>query len=81
MSDYETITTVGGQGEIRLIGVPFKPGTEVEVVVSPKKTESAYADDADDRLTALLSALDHAHNHEPIGALRREDLHDRDILH
>jgi predicted DNA-binding antitoxin AbrB/MazE fold protein len=32
------------------------------------------------RLDALFAALDHAHNTEPIGSLRRDELHDRDIL-
>ena len=80
MSDYETITTVRGHGEIHLVGVPFQPGTEVEVVVSPKKTESDSRPNADHRLIALLAALDHAHNTEPIGSLRREELYDRDNL-
>jgi hypothetical protein len=80
MSDYETITTVGGHGEINLVGVPFQPGTEVEVVVSPKKSDSATLPDARHRLVTLLSALDHAHNTEPIDSLRREELYDRDNL-
>jgi hypothetical protein len=80
MSNYETFTTVGGHGEIHLVGVPFQPGTEVEVVVSPKKTDSESPADANHRLVALLSALDHAHNTEPIGSLRREELYDRDNL-
>ncbi|MCI0335072.1 MAG: hypothetical protein L0228_17830 [Planctomycetes bacterium] len=80
MADYETITTVGGLGDIHLVGVPFQPGTEVEVVVTPKKTNGEPVVDADQRLTALLSALDHAHNAEPIGSLRREELYDRDVV-
>jgi predicted DNA-binding antitoxin AbrB/MazE fold protein len=35
---------------------------------------------ADHRVATLLSALDHAHNTEPIGSLRREELYDRDNL-
>ena len=54
MSDYETFTTVGGHGEIHLVGVPFQPGTEVDVVVSPKKASSAPID-ANHRLATLLS--------------------------
>jgi len=81
MNAYETFATVARHGEIHLVGVPFQPGTEVEVVVSPKKTDSASAADADHRLVTLLSALDHAHNTEPIGSLRRDELYDRDNLH
>jgi len=80
MTAYETITTVGGQGEIRLSGVPFQPGTEVEVVVSPKTTDGETTAGDDQRLVALLSALDHAHNTDAVGALKRDELHDRDIL-
>ena len=36
MKAYETSTTVGDQGQVRVNGVPFAPGTEVEVTISPK---------------------------------------------
>jgi hypothetical protein len=80
MSNYETITTVGGHGDIHVVGVPFQPGTEVEVIVCPKKTDSKSPPEANHRLVTLLSALDHAHNTEPIGPLKREELYDRDNL-
>jgi hypothetical protein len=79
MSAYETFTTVGGHGEIHLSGVPFEPGTEVEVVVSPKN-ENVASGDLRQRAVTLLAALDHAHNTEPIGSLRRKELYDRDVL-
>jgi hypothetical protein len=81
MNHYETSTTVGGQGEIHLAGVPFTPGTEVEVVVSPKALAAAQKTEAADRLGPLLAALDHAHNAQPIGPLRREELYDRNHVH
>ncbi len=37
MNIYETITTVEDQGQIRLVGVPFAPGTEVDVTITPKR--------------------------------------------
>ena len=37
MKAYETSTTVGDQGQVRVNGVPFAPGTEVEVTISPKR--------------------------------------------
>jgi hypothetical protein len=74
MNAYETSTTVGGQGEIHLAGVPFQPGTEVEVIISPKTSAAMPAAGTDHRLGKLLAALDHAHNDEPIGSLRREEL-------
>jgi len=78
MDIFETSTTVGGQGDIHLAGLPFTPGTEVEIVVSPKPAPTTPGGD---RLAALLAALDRAHNAQPIGPLRREELYDRDHVH
>jgi hypothetical protein len=36
MKTFETSATVEDQGQIRLAGVPFAPGTEVEIKISPK---------------------------------------------
>ncbi len=36
MNTYETTATVEGQGEVRVAGVPFAAGTEVEITISPK---------------------------------------------
>jgi hypothetical protein len=36
MNPYETIATVESQGQVHLNGVPFAPGTEVEVSIRPK---------------------------------------------
>jgi hypothetical protein len=41
MSAFETSTTVQSAGDIRVVGVPFAPGTEVEVVISPKRRDAA----------------------------------------
>ena len=79
MSEYETSTTVDGQGEIHLVGVPFQPGTEVEVAISAKKDGNGSTD-ARHRLGVLLSALDHAHNIVPIGPLNRDEFYDRGVL-
>ncbi|MEX2306987.1 MAG: hypothetical protein WD738_05315 [Pirellulales bacterium] len=78
MSAFETSTIVSGHGEIHLAGLPFQPGTEVEVVVSPKN--GAQTATAPERLATLLSALNHAHNTDPIGSLERDELYDRDTL-
>jgi hypothetical protein len=80
MSTYETSTTVGGHGEIHVAGVPFQPGTEVEVVISPKTTDTPPRSDAGDRVGPLLAALDRARNVEPIGSLRRDELYDRNLV-
>lgn len=37
MQSYETSTTVQGQGLVSVTGVPFAPGTEVEVTISPRR--------------------------------------------
>lgn len=37
MNSYETSATVGEQGRILVAGVPFAPGTEVEISISPKR--------------------------------------------
>jgi hypothetical protein len=36
MSAFETSATVQEQGRVLVSGVPFAPGTEVEVTISPK---------------------------------------------
>jgi len=37
MSTYATSSTVEAQGRVMVAGVPFAPGTEVEVTISPKR--------------------------------------------
>jgi hypothetical protein len=37
MSTYETSATVEEQGRILVAGVPFAPGTEVAVTITPKE--------------------------------------------
>lgn len=49
MSIFETSGTVQEQGRILVAGVPFAPGTEVEITISPKvRSEDGvtYPDDA-----------------------------------
>jgi hypothetical protein len=41
MDAFETSATVQSAGEIRVFGVPFAPGTEVEVIISPKRQDAA----------------------------------------
>lgn len=47
MHAFETSATVGEQGWVRLAGVPFAPGTEVDVTISPR----VIVADAPDRPT------------------------------
>ena len=37
MKTYETSATVEDQGQVHVAGVPFAPGTEVEITISPKR--------------------------------------------
>jgi hypothetical protein len=41
MNTYETSATVESAGDIHVVGVPFAPGTEVEVTISPKRQSAA----------------------------------------
>lgn len=41
MKAYEVSATVQPQGDVRVIGVPFAPGTEVDVTISPKRKITA----------------------------------------
>lgn len=37
MNTYETSATVEDKGRVQVAGVPFAPGTEVEITISPKR--------------------------------------------
>lgn len=54
MKTFEASATVKQDGEIRVAGVPFAPGTEVEVTISPKRKSAAEFAAAWQRITAQL---------------------------
>ena len=54
MKTYETSATVEAQGQVRVAGVPFAPGTEVEVTISPKRSSAEEFAAAWARLCAEL---------------------------
>src|SRR6266481_5768923 len=56
MKTYETFATVEDQGRIHVAGVPFAPGTEVEVRISPKMRSEAEVTQADDAALAAARA-------------------------
>jgi hypothetical protein len=56
MSTFETSATVEEQGRVLVAGVPFAPGTEVAVSISPKQLSSKEASVADEQ--ALATARD-----------------------
>ena len=60
MKAYETSATVEAQGDIRVVGVPFAPGTEVEVTISPKRQNAADFTEAWQRVSAELRSLPQA---------------------
>jgi hypothetical protein len=54
MNTFETSATVKEKGEVRVAGVPFAPGTEVEVTISPKRGSADEFAAAWQRLCAEL---------------------------
>ena len=82
MHAYETSATVEPNGQVRLAGVPFAPGTQVEVIISPKRNGTTTPGaDAAARVAPLFAALDKARNVQSVGGLKREELYDRNVLH
>lgn len=57
MKSFETSTTVEPQGDIHVAGVPFAPGTEVEVTISPKRKSAAEFAEAWQRVCSELRRL------------------------
>ena len=82
MQIFETSATVEDQGRVRVAGVPFEPGTRVEVTITPIQNGTGLSSAAEPQQVArLLAALDMARNTETVGPLRRDELYDREILH
>jgi hypothetical protein len=52
MSAYETSAIVEDQGRVLLAGVPFAPGTEVEVTINPKRRREDGVTSPDDATLA-----------------------------
>jgi len=76
MSIFETSGTVEEHGRVLVAGVPFAPGTEVEVTIREKvagdaNRSRATIDEARVRMRDLFARV-RARNTEPVGPLRRE---------
>jgi hypothetical protein len=56
MRGYETQATVQGHGEVHVAGVPFAAGTEVEVMISPRRKDAAEFVQAWQRVCSQLRA-------------------------
>lgn len=81
MNIHETSAIVQEQGHVVVSGVPFTPGTQVEVMIRPIADDvTAPGVHVAERAERLLAALDKARNVESIGAFHRGDLYDRDVL-
>jgi hypothetical protein len=70
MKTYETSATVEDQGQVRVAGVPFAPGTEVEVSISPKRHSAEDFTAAWRRVCAELRARPGLQN------ITEEDIHE-----
>jgi hypothetical protein len=56
MNAFESSATVDPTGDIRVAGVPFAPGTEVEVTINPKRSSAEDFAAAWDRVCRELRA-------------------------
>ena len=56
MESFETSATVEGEGQVRISGVPFAPGTVVEVSINPKRRSAEEFAAAWQRVCANLRA-------------------------
>ncbi|MCI0378546.1 MAG: hypothetical protein L0215_13135 [Gemmataceae bacterium] len=71
MSTYETSATVEEHGRVLVAGVPFAPGTEVAISISPKvrsEDERTYPDDEALRPNAGLRWEGNVLVHQGLGA-------------
>jgi hypothetical protein len=86
MKTFETSATVEEQGRVHLAGVPFAPGTEVEVTINPKvrpaaemmRNDEAVLAAARERMRELFRTVKGFRNSRRIP---REELHERGRLH
>ncbi len=82
MNVFETSATVEAEGQVRVTGVPYEAGTQVEVMITPLANRPAPSvATSSDRSAGMFAALDKARNTEPVGRLVRAELYDRDIVH
>jgi hypothetical protein len=56
MKTYETRATVEDQGHVRVAGVPFAPGTEVQITISAELQSESQVIPAEEQ--AFLAARD-----------------------
>jgi hypothetical protein len=85
MSTFKTPATVEEHGQVHVAGVPFAPGTEVEVTICPKTPAKDHATASDhkaltaarDRMRELFRTIKGFRNSPRIS---REELYERGSL-
>ena len=85
MNSYETTATVEDHGQVRVAGVPFAPGTEVEVTISPKRRSEDEVTPPDGEAVAAARARMRELFHTIKGfrnspRIAREELYERGSL-
>jgi hypothetical protein len=82
MNSFETSATVEQEGQIHVSGVPFAPGTQVEVVISPRGSKDNATTVTDDpnliaarlKMSELFTSVK---GFRMTPKFRREELYDR----
>jgi hypothetical protein len=80
MNTYETSAIVEAQGEVRVVGVPFAPGTEVEITISPKRPAEEEAPSSAAALTAARELFGTIKGFRNSPRMPREELYERGSL-
>jgi hypothetical protein len=86
MKAYETTATVDKTGALHVQGVPFAPGTDVQVTITENRAtssnglgaETAAVAAARERMRELFGRIQ---GFRSATLIRREELYDRDGLH
>lgn len=86
MNTYETTATVEVHGQLLVVRVPFAPGTEVDVKISPKAGSAEEMNPSDDvvlnvardRMRELFRTVKGFQN---LPRIPREELYERGRLH
>jgi hypothetical protein len=84
MRSYETSATVQEQGQVRLTGVPFAVGTEVEITICPKSQIESEAPVDEEALATSRERMRElfrtTHGFRSPPRLTREELYERGSL-
>ena len=78
MQTYQTTATVQDKGDLHVAGVPFQPGTQVQVTIQPAENCEDTLAAARQRMRDLFRDIKGFRNSPRI---KREDLYDRGRVH